>query len=648
MRLGFITISSRSSGRCPLSKEIRLLDQVDSPAALRRLKRSELTTLCDEVRKTIIDVVEEKGGHFSSPLGVVDLTVALHRVFDTPEDLLVWDVGHQCYAHKILTGRRDEFETLRQDDGISGFCKRDESEYDVFGAGHASTSISAAVGMAKGRDLKKEKHRIVAVIGDGALTGGLAYEGLNNAGVLPSQFLVVVNDNRMSISPTVGALSHYLTKVVTNPLYNRVRDKIWELTGKLPGIPKKVVRRMAHSIQEGLKHFLVPGMIFEELGLRYFGPIDGHDMDEMLETFENLKHSSFPAVVHVLTKKGIGTEKAEADPLKYYSLSGNGDTEAKEVLAPGYSKVFGTIACQLADEDEDVVCVVAAMREGTGLVPFADKFPHRFFDSGIAEGHAVTFAGGLAVSGLKPIVAIYSTFLQRSYDMIVHDIALQKLPVVFCLDRGGVVGPDGPTHHGVFDLSFLRSIPGMAVAAPKDGNELRDLMYTGLNHWNGPFSIRYPKSSSLVFDESLSPKRIEVGSWEVLTEGEDLVILAVGSMVQEARKAISLHSLSGVTPQLVNARFVKPLDVEMLDAMAKQFSTVVTIEEGSLEGGFGSAVLAAMNERGFGGEVHRIGIPDEFVEHGDRRRLLNDLGLTAERIAETISRLAATEKAIAY
>ena len=622
-----------------MPEKTTILDRVDSPADLRPLDRHELDQLCDDIRKHIIDVVEEKGGHFSSPLGVVDLTVALHKVFDTPKDLLIWDVGHQCYPHKIVTGRRDSFHTLRQDDGISGFCKIEESEYDVFGAGHASTSISAALGMARARDLKGEKHCVVAIIGDGAMTGGLAYEGLNNAGVLPSQLLIVVNDNNMSISPTVGALSHYLTKVVTNPLYNRVRDKIWGLTGILPGISKKVVRRIAHSIQEGLKHLLVPGMIFEELGLRYFGPIDGHNMDEMIETFENLKSASFPAVVHVLTRKGEGKEKAEADPLKYYSLSGNGNSQAKESVAPGYSKVLGSIACQLAEEDKNVVCVVAAMREGTGLVSFAEKYPDRFFDGGIAEGHAVTFAAGLAASGVKPIVAIYSTFLQRSYDMIVHDIALQKLPVLFCLDRGGIVGPDGPTHHGVFDLSFLRSIPGIVLAAPKDGNELRNLMYTGLNHWKGPFVVRYPKASSMVFDESLIPEAVEVGSWEVLKEGNDLVILAVGSMVPEARHALEKQNLD---VQLVNARFVKPLDEKMLDKISRQFSTVVTIEEGSLEGGFGPAVLYALNERNFDGKVHHLGIPDEFVEHGDRRRLLNDLGLTSEKIAETVSKLSAS------
>ncbi len=629
-----------------LPEQSRILDHVDSPADLRQLSGDELGRLSDEVRDLIIEVVEEKGGHFSSPLGVVDLTVALHKVFDTPKDLLIWDVGHQCYAHKIITGRRDNFDTLRQDNGVSGFCKRDESKYDAFGAGHASTSVSAAVGMARARDLKGEKHKVIAVIGDGAMTGGLAYEGLNNAGVLPSQFLVVVNDNRMSISPTVGALSRYLTKVVTNPLYNRVRDKIWELTGVLPGVSKKVVRRMVHTVQEGLKHFLVPGMIFEELGLRYFGPIDGHDMDEMIETFENLTRANYPAVVHVLTRKGIGTEKAEADPLKYYSLAGNGNGQAVEPPAPGYSKTFGAITCQLAEEDKDVVAVVAAMREGTGLVPFAKKFPDRFFDSGIAEGHAVTFAAGLSASGLKPIVAIYSTFLQRSYDMIVHDVALQELPVLFCLDRGGVVGPDGPTHHGVFDLSFLRTIPRMAIAAPKDGNELRDLMYTGLNGWDGPFAVRYPKTSSILFDETKTPRQLKVGSWEVLKEGSDVAVLAVGSMVQETIQAVEQFDLNGLKPRVVNARFVKPLDERMLDEISERFSAVVTIEEGSLEGGFGTAVLTALSDRGFDGSVQRCGIPDSFVEHGDRTRLLLELGLTSDKIAESLSRLALSGAAV--
>lgn len=619
-----------------MQNSFRILQRIDSPADLRRLKEEELSLVCDELREYIIEVVEEKGGHFASPLGVVDLTVALHRVFDTPRDLLIWDVSHQCYPHKILTGRRDQFPTLRQDNGISGFCHRNESEYDVFGAGHASTSISAALGMARARDLRGQNHRIIAVIGDGGLTGGLAYEGINNAGVLKSQFLIVLNDNRMSISPTVGAISHYLTKVVTNPIYNRVRDRIWDLTGKLPK-GSEALRRLLHSLQEGLKSFLVPGMIFEELGIRYFGPIDGNNLDEMLEILEKLKDFPQPAVVHVITRKGSGKDQAEADPLKWYSLSGRANTKKSPNGAPGYSKTFGQIACQLAEEDEEICCVVAAMREGTGLVDFARKYPDRFFDCGIAEGHAVTFAGGLAVSGMKPIVAIYSTFLQRSFDMLIHDIALQKLPVVFVLDRGGVVGPDGPTHHGTFDLSYLQLIPGMTVAAPKDGNELRNLIYTGLYTCEGPFAVRYPKTSSLSFQENGTPEPIPVGSWEVISEGESLAILAVGSMVEQARNAVSMLDESVVKPRLVNARFVKPLDGKMLREIISDFEVVLTIEEGVLAGGFGSAVLSWLNEHGYGGKVYPLGIPDEFTSHGSRQTLLNNLGLTAQRISETIT-----------
>ncbi|MFQ6615929.1 MAG: 1-deoxy-D-xylulose-5-phosphate synthase [Fidelibacterota bacterium] len=625
-----------------MSPNLNLLSKIDSPEDLRALPVNQLGGVCQELRDYIIDVVEEKGGHFASPLGVVDLTVALHRAFDTPRDLVIWDVGHQCYAHKILTGRRDEFPTLRQDDGISGFCRRSESEYDVFGAGHASTAISAALGLARGRDLKGGSHRVVAVVGDGALSGGLAYEGLNNAAMLDSQFLIVLNDNRMSISPTVGAFSHYLTKVVTNPLYNRVRDKMWELTGKLPK-GSVTVRRFLHSIQEGLKTFLVPGMIFEELGIRYFGPIDGHDMDEMLETLDKLKDFPRPAVVHVLTRKGVGKKQAEADPLGFYSLSGRKDGKTTDETAPPYNKVFGKVTCELAEKDPAICCVVAAMREGTGLVEFAKKYPDRFFDSGIAEGHSVTFAGGLVLSGMKPIVAIYSTFLQRSFDMLIHDVALQDLPVVFVLDRAGVVGPDGPTHHGVFDLAYLRLIPGFTIAAPKDGNELRNLLYTAVNHDGGPFAIRYPKASSMRFEENKKPDRLKIGSWEVVSEGEDLAILAVGSMVQQARESLEGLGEDIPSPQLVNARFVKPLDDAMLDDISNRFDTVLTLEEGALTGGFGSSVVSWLNEQGYGGKVVRLGIPDSFVSHGSRSRLLDSLGLSARKIRDTVVRIKAGE-----
>jgi len=624
-----------------LTNKNKILDRIDSPKDLKKLNKKEINALCKEIRELIIEVVSKNGGHFSSPLGVVDLTVSLHKVFDAPKDLILWDVGHQSYPHKILTGRKNEFNTLRQFDGISGFCKIDESEYDVFGAGHASTSISAAVGMARARDLKKQDHKIIAVIGDGSMTGGLAYEGLNNAGILPSQFLLVLNDNQMSISPTVGSLSKYLTRVVTNPIYNRVREIIWDLTGKLPHIPKKVLRRFAHSIQDSLKKFLVPGMIFEELGLRYFGPIDGHNIDEMNETFENLKKSNFPAVVHIITKKGVGSENSEYDPLKYYSLSGKKSSKVKD-LCPDYSNVFGKSAINLAEDDEQIVCCVAAMREGTGLKEFAERFPNNFFDGGIAEGHTTTFAAGLSYSGIKPIVAIYSTFLQRSYDMIMHDIALQKLPVLFCIDRAGIVGPDGPTHHGVFDISYLRTIPNIIISAPKDGNELKNLMFTGINHLDGPFAIRYPKTSSINYNESLSPQKIKIGTWETIKKGNKIAILAVGSMVREAEKALIKNKDKTLNPELINARFIKPIDKMKLNEISKKFSSILTIEEGSLEGGFGSAVLSYLTEINYKGNFYKLGIPDNFIEHGDRNELLNKLGLSSSKIILKIQQISKT------
>ena len=619
---------------------MKKLKTIQSPADLRDLNCEELQGICDELRTYIMEVVEEKGGHFASPLGVVDLTVALHKVFNTPEDKLIWDVGHQTYAHKIITGRRDSFITLRQDEGISGFLRREESEYDAFGAGHASTSISAGVGMAQARKLNGTSERIISIIGDGALTGGLAFEGLNNAAQIDGQFLIVLNDNQMSISPTVGALSHYLTKVVTTPLYNRVRDKIWKLTGKLPKI-SGVVRRFLHTLQEGLKSFLVPGIIFEELGLRYFGPINGNNMNELLETLGNLNDYHHPAVLHVLTKKGAGHEGAEEDSLKWYSVSGKpSDNGQEKPKAPDYSTVFGKIACEMAEADEKVCAVVAAMREGTGLTSFHAQYPNRFFDSGIAEGHAVTSAAGLSASGMKPVVAIYSTFLQRSYDMIVHDVALQNLPVIFALDRAGVVGPDGPTHHGVFDMAFLRTIPGLVVAAPKNGNELRNLLFSALDKFDRPFAVRYPKTSSIAFDENGKPEIIEIGNWEVLQPGKNVALLAVGSMVEEAVKAAALLDDQN-QPQIVNARFVKPLDEKLLRQIMTDFDAILTIEEGALTGGFGSAVLSWLNEHGYKGKFQQMGIPDEFVQHGSREILLNQLHLSSEGIADRLRRILA-------
>lgn len=623
----------------------KILDSINDPADLRSLSADDISTLSTELKDYIINVVEEKGGHFSSPLGVVDLTIALHKVYHTPKDLILWDVGHQCYAHKILTGRRDSFPTLRQKDGISGFCRPSESEYDVLAAGHASTSISAALGMAQARNLKGEDHQVVAIIGDGAMTGGLAFEALNNVSQLDGQFLIVLNDNQMSISQTVGAVSHYLTKVVTNPLYNRIKDLIWKTTEMLP-VGKKTVQRFLHSFQEGLKSFLVPGMIFEELGIQYIGPINGHDMDEMLDTFTNLKELKKPAVVHVLTTKGSGQDKAEADPLKYYSTAGN-HTSAngqKKSSVPGYSSVFGSIAIEMAEANKDVCAVVAAMREGTGLKPYADRFPDRFFDVGIAEGHAVTFATGLAAAGLKPIVALYSTFMQRSFDMVVHDAALQKLPVIFALDRGGFVGPDGPTHHGSLDIAFLRCVQNIIITAPKDGNELRNLLFTALNQTSTPFVTRYPKESSHVFEDGIIPEILPVGSWEVIQEGSDVAVLAVGPMVHTLQGLLKNISSNGISAELVNCRFIKPMDEAYLEEMIQKFDRIITLEDGVLKGGFGEGVTAWLSDRGYSGKVKRLGHPDDFVEHGTRSELLHMSGLDENSITKAVADLASFSK----
>ena len=618
----------------------KFLDSINDPADLRKLSVTDQKKLSDELKDYIIRVVEEKGGHLSSPLGVVDLTIALHTVFDTPRDLLIWDVGHQCYPHKILTGRRDTFPTLRQKDGISGFCRQSESEYDVFGAGHASTSISAALGLAHARNIKNEKNKIVAVIGDGAMTGGLAFEGLNNVSQLNGQLLIVLNDNQMSISPTVGAISHYLTKVVTNPLYNHIKEIIWKATEKLP-LGKYAIQRFLHSLQEGLKIFLVPGMIFEELGIRYYGPIDGQDLDEMMDTFINVKDMDQPAVVHVLTKKGSGKEKAEADPLKYYSSSGNNvsGNGKKKSEVPGYCTVFGSIAIEMVEANKDVCAVVAAMGEGTGLKPFSDQYPDKFFDVGIAEGHAVTFAAGLATSGLRPVVALYSSFVQRCFDMIVHDASLQNLPVIFALDRGGFVGPDGPTHHGALDISFLRCIQNIIITAPKDGNELRNLLFTGLNQTTTPFVTRYPKESAIKFEQGILPEIIPIGSWDVIQKGTDVAILAVGSMVHSSQNILSELSKNGISAELVNCRFIKPMDEPYLEKMMNRFDKVLTIEDGVKLGGFGEGVTAWLSDRGYKGTIKRLGHPDIFVEHGTRSELLKLTGIDGSGIAKAVSEL---------
>ncbi len=611
-----------------------LLPTINSPEDIKRLNSNSLRLLSTEVGQYIQEVVENVGGHYSSPLGVVDLTIALHYIYNSPSDKIIWDVGHQAYAHKILTGRRNQFKNMRQKDGISGFLKRDESPHDIFGAGHASTSISAALGFAHARDRKKSNDQIIAIIGDGAMTGGLAYEGINNLGYHRSQLTIVLNDNSHSISKSVGALSHYLTRVATNPTYNRIRNDIWEMSGKIP--LSKHIRKIMKKTEEGIKGYLTPGALFEELGLRYIGPIDGHNLDELTRTFQAVKEMNTPVLVHVYTQKGKGSRLAEKDAVKYYSMGGKVKKNTKHI-APDYSNVFGQSIIQLAEKDEKVLCITAAMEIGTGMTPFIEKYPDRYVDVGIAEEHAVTYSAGLAAEGYKPIVPIYSTFMQRAYDHIFHDALLQKIPLVYCMDRSGIVGPDGPTHHGVFDLAFMQTLPGMIVTAPKDGNELRNLIATALQSGKN-FSIRYPKTSSRAFNENGEPEILEIGKWEILESGSETAIFAVGSMVGMILDSnTDLFSKLGYQPTIINARFVKPLDSELILEICNNHENIVTIEEGCLSGGFGSAVSAFLHDNNLENKLHRIGIPDNFVEHGTRDELLAELGLCAENIISILT-----------
>ena len=611
-----------------------LLATINGPAELKQIPQKDLPKLAGEIGAYIKSVVQENGGHYSSPLGVVDLSVALLYVFDSPQDKLIWDVGHQAYAHKILTGRRDEFRTLRTKDGVSGYLKRDESEHDIFGAGHASTAISAGVGIAEALRLAGDSDsHVVSIVGDGAMTGGLAYEGLNNLGHKKLKMTVVLNDNRMSISPSVGSLSTYLTHVATNPLYNRVRDDIWKATGLLP-LGTDAVRKFLKRLEEGLKGFLTPGLLFEELGMRYFGPISGHDYDSMIKVFRNVRELSNPTLIHVLTKKGRGVREAENDSLQYYSMPGRKAAPNKKPVAPDYSNVFGKVAVEMAEADERVCCVTAAMEVGTGLTEYASRFPDRLFDVGLAEEHAVTFAAGLATEGMVPVLAIYSTFLQRAFDQIMHDLALQDLPAIFCLDRGGLVGPDGPTHHGVFDMAIMRTIPGVVVCAPKDGNELRDLMFSAIEY-KQPVLIRYPKDSSVAFDPKGTHNFVPKGRWQVLKDGSDVTILAVGSMVQPALAAAAeLGTEHDIDATVVNARFIKPLDETLLKGFIDRNQPVLTVEEGLLAGGFGSAVREFIGSSNALLPVESIGIDDEFTEHGTRQELLEMVGLTSANIVK--------------
>ena len=631
--------------------KLKYLNKINEPQDIRGFNDNQILELCDEIRSYTIETITQIGGHLAPTLGVVELTVALHYVFNTPEDKLVWDVGHQGYAHKLLTGRYNDFSTIRQYEGLSGFLKRSESKFDVIGAGHASTSISAALGLAEARRQKNKNFRVGAIIGDGSMTGGLAYEAINNAGHLGNQFLVILNDNEMSISPNVGAISRYFTRLISNPLYNRVRNEFWDLTGKLP-IASQKTRSLIKKIEESLKSLLVPGILFDELGFRYFGPIDGHDIKEVIKTLENIKDIQNPVLLHILTKKGKGmvstnfqNQEYHDDAVKFHAVKPekkDSQINNKEIIngnIPSFQDVFGKLTIEIAKNRKDTVCITAAMREGTGLVPYSKEFPDRYYDVGIAEGHGVTFASGLAAEGIRPIAAIYSTFLQRAYDHIIHDCAIQHLPVIFCMDRAGIAGEDGPTHHGALDIAYLRCIQDLIVTAPKNGNEFRALLYTALNIKDKPFTIRYPKSSSVEFEELGQSELIPVGSWETCMKGEDVAILAVGPMVYDAINAAKRLITKGISCEIVNCRFIKPMDISKLKSIKNKFNKIITIEEGVITGGFGDGVASWLLEEEFSGKLKRLGLPDQFVEHGPRDTLLKNLGLDSVGIENTICKI---------
>jgi len=616
-----------------------ILDTINSPADLRQVSEVDLPKLADELRETIIETVSKTGGHLAPSLGVVDLTVALHYAFDTPKDKIIWDVGHQAYAHKLLTGRRERFKTLRQYGGISGFPKREESPYDNFNVGHASTSISAALGMVAARDIKGEDFRVVAVIGDGSISAGLAFEGLNQAGHLKKNLIVILNDNEMSISPNVGALSAYLNRMMTGNFYTKLRQETKQFLQNIPRVGESMFN-IAKKAEESIKGFMAPGLLFEELGFQYVGPIDGHRMDHLLETFRNIKDFTWPVLVHVITKKGKGCEFAECNPSQFHGTPPfdpeTGKAASKKQKVMSYTEVFGQTMVTLAEDNDKVVAITAAMSDGTGLEQFAAQYPDRFFDVGIAESHGVTFACGLAAEGMRPVAAIYSTFMQRAYDQVLHDLCLQNLPVTLALDRAGLVGEDGPTHHGVFDISYLRHLPNMIIMTPKDENELQHMLKTALEH-NGPAALRYPRGTGLGVPMDQELKMLSIGKGEVLQDGDDVVIIAIGNMVKPAQVAGERLTAGGISAAVVNARFVKPLDEELILRLAKKTGRVVTVEEHALQGGFGSAVLECVEDNRLSTvKILRIGLPDRFIEHGPQAVLRQKYGLDTDGIFASV------------
>jgi 1-deoxy-D-xylulose-5-phosphate synthase len=622
-----------------------LLQTINSPADLKKISRNKLHQICDELRQYIIDVVSVYGGHFGASLGVVELTVALHYIYNTPHDQLVWDVGHQAYGHKILTGRRDNFHTNRKYKGLSGFPKRSESEYDTFGVGHSSTSISAALGMAMAARYKGEKDKkIVAVIGDGAMTAGLAFEGLNHAGVADTDLLIILNDNCMSIDPNVGALKEYLTDITTSPTYNKFRDEVWNLLGKLP-VGKKFSREMASKLEASMKGMVSKSSnLFEALNLRYFGPIDGHNITKLVDTLKDLREIPGPKLLHIVTLKGKGYDLAEKDQTRWHAPGLfdkiTGEIQKKKFdlpQPPKYQDVFGHTIIELAEKNDKIFGITPAMPSGSSLKYMMEKMPHRAFDVGIAEQHAVTLSAGMATQGMKVFCNIYSSFMQRAYDQVIHDVAIQKLPVIFCLDRAGLVGDDGPTHHGCYDIAYMRCVPNMIVSAPMNESELRNLMYTAqLESTKLPFVIRYPRGEGVMPEWKTEMKEITIGTGRKLKDGKDIAILSLGHPGNFAATAIRDLKNDGITPAHYDMRFAKPLDEMLLHGVFGKFDKIITVEDGTVVGGFGSAVLEFMNEHHYKAEIKMLGIPDRLVEHGTPKELHRECGYDAEAIKETV------------
>ncbi|TRZ64677.1 1-deoxy-D-xylulose-5-phosphate synthase [bacterium] len=618
--------------------QTKFLKDIEYPSDLKKLNLTELKVLSDELREYLIDTISQIGGHLGASLGVVELTLALHYVFNTPTDKIIFDVGHQGYIHKILTGRKRELMTIRRKDGISGFLKRSESDYDVFGAGHATTSLSAALGIATARDFQKKNYKVIAMIGDGSMTGGMAYEAMNNIGLLKKDIIVVLNDNKMSIAPNVWAIQNYFNEIITNESYNRFKAKVWNLTGKLDKKNSDRLRTLAARIEGGVKGVLTPGMLFESLGFRYFGPLNGHNIVSLIKIIEEVKNMHGPILLHVITEKGKGPSYASKHTQKLHALNPFDKTtgiELKKSTVPSYTKVFGEALVECAKKDEKIIAITAAMPDGTGLNIMAKEIPERFFDVGIAEQHGVIFAAGLATEGFTPVAAIYSTFLQRAFDQIIHDVALQKLPVVFVLDRAGLVGADGPTHHGSFDLSYLRLIPNMVIMAPKDEAELRNMFYTATLYKKGPIALRYPRGDATGV-ELTDFEKYEIGKGEIVKEGKDIAILAIGNMVLYSLKAAEMLKEIGIDAEVVNMRFVKPLDGDLLKDVFARFKKIITIEDNSILGGFGSAVAEYAGQYGHKNDLLLHGLPDKFIEHGKPDELYEMLRLDGKGIAEVV------------